>query len=102
MVLFQSTILYAEAKKDDNIRKFSSDLDRLIHDIRFKILEIKSRVQDPILLNGDTMTMVALEKIGYMTEEVMILSTKARSYANYQERFGSSLTSTKKKFSEWV
>ena len=96
----QSTILYAEAKKDDNIRKFSSDLDRLIHDIRFKILDIKSRVQDPVLLNGDTMAVVALEKIGYMTEEVTSLSSKARSYANYQERFGSSMTSNKRNFSE--
>ena len=55
---FQSAILFAEAKKDDNIRKFSTDLDNLIDSIRSRILDIKSRVRDPVLLNGDTMAMV--------------------------------------------
>ncbi len=92
--------MYAEAKKDDNIRKFSTDLDTLIHDIRFKIMDIKNRVRDPMLLNNDTMAMVALEKVHYLTEEVTTMSSKARSYANYQERFGSSLTQSKRNISE--
>ena len=54
----QSAILFAEAKKDDNIRKFSTDLDNLIENIRSRILDIKSSVRDPVLLNGDTMAMV--------------------------------------------
>ena len=94
-------MLYAEAKKDDNIRKFSADLDSLIQSIKSKITNIKNRVQDPILLSNDTMASTALEKIRDLTEEVTSLSTKARSYGNYQERFGSSLTQTNKRnFSE--
>ena len=61
---------------------------------------MKNQVQDPILLSSDTMASTSLEKVSYMTEEVTQLSTYARSYANYQERFGSSMTSKKKQFSE--
>ena len=99
--MFQSTILYAEAKKDDNIRKFSTHLGRLIDEIRRHITQIKNKVIDPALLSGDTMSVVALEKIKYLTEEVTNLTVKARNYGNYQERFGSSLN-TKKNFSEYV
>ena len=63
MLHFQTIILYAEAKKDDNIRKFSSDLNHLISSIRNRIIDIKNRVQDPVLLSGDTMASTALEKI---------------------------------------
>lgn len=63
-------------------------------------MDIKSRVQDPVLLHGDTMAMFALEKVTLLTEEVTSLSTKARSYANYQERFGSSMNQSRKNFSE--
>lgn len=35
------------------------------------------------------LSVVALETIKLLTEEVENLSSKARSYANYQDRFGS-------------
>ena len=92
----QSTILYCEAKKDDNIRKFSTHLDTLIHNIRNKLMELKSKVQDPDLLHEETMAVSALETIQTLQEEVQSLSVRARSYASYQERFGSSLSQTKK------
>ena len=92
--------MFAEAKKDDNIRKFTSNLDCLVQSIHQSIIEIKSRVQNPMLLNGDTLAVVALEKISDMTEEVTKLSNKARSYASYQERFGSSLANTRRNYNE--
>ena len=52
-----------------------------------------------MLLHGDTMATTALERITDLTVEVTEMSDKARSYAMYQERFGSSMTS-KHKFSE--
>ena len=93
-------ILFAEAKKDDNIRKFSHSLDRLIHDIKQSIATMKNRVSDPMLLGGDTMAIVALEKIKLLIEEVSVLLTKGKSYANYQERFGSSGSHMKRGISE--
>ncbi|XP_035825271.1 dynein heavy chain 6, axonemal [Aplysia californica] len=92
----KSTILYCEAKKDDNIRKFSSQLDTLISDIRSTLMDLKSRVQDPELLHTDTHALSALETVRLLQEEVQTLSVKARSYASYQDRFGSSLSKQKR------
>lgn len=92
----KSTVLYCEAKKDDNIRTFSSQLDTLISNIHGKLMELKSRVQDPHLLHEETMAVSALETIQNLQEEVQSLSVRARSYGSYQDRFGSSLSQTKK------
>ncbi|XP_041352994.1 dynein heavy chain 6, axonemal-like isoform X2 [Gigantopelta aegis] len=94
----KTMILYCEAKKDQNIRKFSSDLESLVMNIQSKLMDLKNRVRDPDLLNSDTMMVSALETIRYLQDEVQSLSLKARSYASYQERFGSSLSKAKKGF----
>ncbi|KAH9496161.1 Dynein heavy chain 6, axonemal [Bulinus truncatus] len=94
----KSTILYCEAKKDDNIRKFSSQLDTLIGNIKTSLMDLKIRVQDPELLHVDTHPLSALEATRLLQEEVHILSIKARSYASYQERFGSSLSKQRKSY----
>ncbi|KAK2187823.1 hypothetical protein NP493_153g04005 [Ridgeia piscesae] len=47
----KTVILYAEAKKEDNIRKFSHSLDRLIREIKLNIGTMKNRVSDPMLLS---------------------------------------------------
>ena len=54
------------------------------------------KVRDPDLLHIDTNAMGALETIKFLQEEVQMLSVKARSYGSYQERFGSSLTNSKR------
>ncbi|KAK3092231.1 hypothetical protein FSP39_000084 [Pinctada imbricata] len=92
----KNTILFCEAKKDENIRHFSRDLDTLIFNIRTKLLDIMNRVRDPDLLSTDMPAVAALSKLDQLNEEVQILSGKARSYASYQERFGSSLSQSKK------
>ncbi|GFO34548.1 dynein heavy chain 1, axonemal, partial [Plakobranchus ocellatus] len=94
----KSTILYCEAKKDDNIRKFSSQLDTLINNIKATLMNLKSKVQDPELLHADTHALSALEAIRLLQEEVQTLSVKARSYASYQDRFGSSMSKQKKSY----
>ncbi len=99
-VFFQTAILYCEAKKDDNIRKYTQDLDSLITKIRAMLIELKNRVLDPELLHADTMASTALETIRSLQDEVRILSVRARSYASYQERFGSSLSQAKKSHAE--
>ncbi|XP_023930267.1 dynein heavy chain 6, axonemal [Lingula anatina] len=95
----KSTVLFCEAKKEENIRKFSTDLDSLVNDIRFTIMEIKNKVRDPALLHADTIPLAALENIKYLQDQVQTLASKARSYGSYQDRFGSSLSQSKK-FSE--
>ena len=101
--IFQNTILFCEAKKDENIRHFSRDLDTLIFKIRTRLMDIMNRVRDPDLLSTDMPAVAALSKLDQLNEEVQQLSGKARSYASYQERFGSSLSQSKKNmFGEYV
>ncbi|XP_059157269.1 dynein axonemal heavy chain 6-like [Physella acuta] len=94
----KTTILFCEAKKDDNIRKFSSQLETLINDIRAALMDLKTRVHDPELLHIDTHPLSALETTRFLQEEVKVLSLKARSYASYQERFGSSMSKQRKNY----
>ncbi|XP_053375273.1 dynein axonemal heavy chain 6-like isoform X4 [Mercenaria mercenaria] len=68
----------------------------LIYKIRNKLMDLMNQVRDPDLLHIDTNAMGALETLKFLQEEVQILSVKARSYASYQERFGSSLSHSKK------
>lgn len=101
-LLFQTTILFCEAKKDENIRKFSSDLNSLIHNIRHKLVQLQSRIRDPDLLHEDTIAVSALENIRFLQDEVDMLAVNARSYSTYQDRFGSSLHQVRNRYMEWV
>ena len=100
--LLQSTILYCEAKRDENIRKFSDDLEKIISSLRDKLMGIRIRVQHPDLLNNETPSQVAIETIRLLSDEIEKLTGAARSYSSYQERFGSTLASSKKKGGELV
>ena len=42
--LFQNITLFCDAKKDENIRKFSQDLNTLIYKIRNKLMDLKNQV----------------------------------------------------------
>lgn len=61
-------------------------------------MDLKNRVRDPELLSIDTLPVSTLEILKYLQEEVQTVSVKARSYTSYQERFGSSLSQSKKGF----
>ncbi|XP_052105827.1 dynein axonemal heavy chain 6-like isoform X2 [Mytilus californianus] len=92
----KNTILYNEAKKDENIRKFSRDLDTLIQQIRSELNKKKEEVKNPDLLSIDTDPGRAINTIEVAQEDVQSLSKRIHSYVTYQERFGSSLANSKK------
>jgi dynein heavy chain len=50
----KSEIKYNEAKKDENIRKFSRDLETLIQQIRTELNKKREEVKNPDLLSIDT------------------------------------------------
>ena len=93
----QSTILYCEAKKDENIQRYSRALDELISTVRRELVAIKNRVCSPALLDADNIPQVATEKLKLLKEDLANLSTKAYNYATYQDRFGSSMSSSLQK-----
>ena len=95
--------MYNEAKKDENIRKFSRDLDTLIQQIRTELNKKREEVKNPDLLSIDTDPGRAINTIEIAQEDVQSLSKRIHSYVQYQERFGSSLANSKKNmFGEYV
>ncbi|XP_076809994.1 dynein axonemal heavy chain 6-like [Clavelina lepadiformis] len=93
----KTTMLFCEAKKDDNIMRFSADLDKHVHNLRYHLFDLKNKVAAPNLLSAESLSVAALEVIKLLSEEAEELSVKAKSYANYQDRFGSSYSSSKSK-----
>ncbi|KAM9316864.1 dynein axonemal heavy chain 14 [Gastrophryne carolinensis] len=93
----KSAVLYCEAKKDEDIVKFSGDLDKYISNLHFELMDFKIKVRNPILLEPDTFPLEAKEIINTLLEEYEVVANKAQCYSSYQERFGSSITHMKAK-----
>ncbi|XP_075057079.1 dynein axonemal heavy chain 14 [Mixophyes fleayi] len=93
----KSAVLFCEAKKDEDIIRFSGDLDKYISDLHFELMELKIKVRNPILLEDDTFPLEAKEVIDNLLDEFEVIANKARCYSSYQERFGSSITQMKTK-----
>ena len=89
--------MYCEAKRDENIVQFTRALDELIGNVRRELIIIKNKVCSPALLDADNIPQVATEKLKLLKEDLSNLSTKARNYAAYQERFGNSMSSSLQK-----
>ncbi|KAG8538765.1 hypothetical protein GDO81_022111, partial [Engystomops pustulosus] len=91
----KSAVLFCEAKKDEDIVRFSGDLDQYISHLHFHLMDFKIKVKNPILLDADTFPPEANEVIIGLMEEFEVIANKARCYSSYQERFGSSMTQMK-------
>lgn len=65
--------------------------------MRRELVIIKNKVCSPGLLDADNIPQVATEKLKLLKEDLSNLSTKARNYATYQDRFGSSMSSSLQK-----
>ncbi|XP_069810836.1 dynein axonemal heavy chain 14 isoform X3 [Dendropsophus ebraccatus] len=91
----KSGVLFCEAKKDEDIVRFSGDLDKYISNLHFHLMEFKIKVKNPILLEADTFPLEANEVIVNLLEEFEVIANKAQCYSSYQERFGSSMTQMK-------
>ncbi|XP_067420874.1 dynein axonemal heavy chain 14 [Emydura macquarii macquarii] len=87
----KSTILICEKGKNDNIIKFSGDLDGYIGNLQFELRKFKNKVRNPVLLLSKTLPKTAKEMIQSLVEEAAVISNKSRSYANYQDLFDSSI-----------
>nr|XP_015200682.1 PREDICTED: dynein heavy chain 14, axonemal isoform X2 [Lepisosteus oculatus] len=93
----KSTVLICETNRDDNVVRFSGDLGVYLNRLRYELIHVKTKVNNPVLLHSETSPNVAKEIIQSLTEEVEIFSQKAHSYSSYRELLGSSI-STKKSF----
>ncbi|XP_072106568.1 dynein axonemal heavy chain 6-like, partial [Mobula birostris] len=86
----KSNILYFEAIKESNIKKFSANLERDISNLYNDLMQVKYKVRNPALLQAATRPHNALETINALILEVSSIAGRARTYSNYQDRFCSS------------
>jgi dynein heavy chain len=93
----KSSLLYTEAQSEENIRKFTVNLTTLINKIQHVSLDLRIRLQSPLLLSSDTTSQVAAENLQLFEEMIKKLVERAKNYASYQERFGNTMKSVKKR-----
>ncbi|XP_038822889.1 dynein heavy chain 6, axonemal-like [Salvelinus namaycush] len=91
----KSTVMICETKRDDNIFKFSVDLGKHLNQLRFELVLVKRKVNNPILLCCYTSPKVANEILQALSEEVAIYSNKAYSYTSYGELLRNSFSMKK-------
>jgi len=93
----KSSLLYTEAQCEENIRKFTVDLQFLMNKVRSESVELKIRLQSPLLLAADTTFQLANENLTLFQEIIENLLVKAKNYGSYQEKFGNTMKQVKKK-----
>lgn len=87
-------MVYCEAKKDENIMKFSSELDALIGNIRGDLVTLKNKIRTPSLIDSINTSKTVLETLSVLGDELQEISSRARNYAVYQDHFIGALSST--------
>lgn len=92
--------MYTEAQCEDNIRKFTEDLNKDILKVHSESVELKTKLQSPRLLSLDTSLEAAKENLKLFEEMIQVLVEKAKNYALYQERFGNTMKQVKKKITQ--
>lgn len=97
LFLVQSSLLYTEAQCEENIRKFTVDLGVLITRAHNECVDLKARLQSPVLLSIDTSAQQANENLILFQEMIAKLAERAKNYASYQERFGNTIKQVSKK-----
>ncbi|XP_028393421.1 dynein heavy chain 6, axonemal-like isoform X2 [Dendronephthya gigantea] len=93
----KSTMLYCEAKKDENIMKFSCELDALIGSIHGELVTLKNKIRAPSLIDSINTSKTILETLSVLGDELQEISSKARNYAVYQDHFVGALSSTSRR-----
>ncbi|XP_044530905.1 dynein axonemal heavy chain 14 [Gracilinanus agilis] len=81
---------FHETHKDTAIIRFKSNLDEYMLHLHNEVRNLKVKVKNPVLVHPATRPTTALDIIETLSEEASILSNKAHTYSNYQDRFESS------------
>ena len=90
-------MLYCEAKKDENIMKFSNDLETLISNVRGDLLSLKNKIRAPSLIDSMNSSKAILDTLEVLGQELEEISNKARNYSVYQDHFFGALSSTSRR-----
>ena len=96
----KSSLLYTEAQSEENIRRFTIDLNVLVYKVQQESIDLKVRLQSPALLSSETTAQIANENLTLFQEMIEKMVEKAKNYASYQERFGNTLKQVKKRVTQ--
>eukprot|EP00118_Oscarella_pearsei_P016795 m.162667 g.162667 ORF g.162667 m.162667 type:complete len:4507 (+) comp38847_c0_seq1:65-13585(+) len=92
---FKTKLNDAEADRPDEILKFSSTLDDQIVSLWKEVLDLKSDIQNPALLDAETVMKRGVQMVGDLDDRLRGLDSRARTCAEYQRRFGSTPASVR-------
>ncbi|XP_072503821.1 dynein axonemal heavy chain 14 [Notamacropus eugenii] len=87
----KSAFKFHESNKDNAIIKFKSNLDEYMLHLQNEVRDLRGKVRNPVLIHPATRPTTALEIIESLSEEASVLSNKAQTYSNYQDRFETSI-----------
>ncbi|XP_046903615.1 dynein axonemal heavy chain 6-like [Hypomesus transpacificus] len=89
----KSAVMICETKKDDNVFKFSADVSKQLNQLRYDLVLVKKKVNNPILLCSSTPAKVAKNVLQTLSGEATFFSSKAHSYTSYGELLSNSYSS---------
>jgi dynein heavy chain len=90
-------MLYCEAKKDENIMKFSNELEVLIGSVHGDLLALKNKIRAPSLIDSINTSKAILNTLEFLGDELEEISNKTRNYAVYQDHFSGALSTTRRR-----
>ena len=89
--------MYCEANKDENIHKYSKDLESIVDNLTKQLHDLTIRIRNPSLLDEDMTPANALENIKYLKDDFDELNTSAKSFSSYESTFNNALSASVKK-----
>jgi hypothetical protein len=89
--------MYTEAQCEENIRKFTTDLNNMVLKAKTESIDLKTRLHSPRLISWDLTPLVALENLKLLEEMIQFLVEKAKNYLIYQEKFKNTMTQSTNK-----
>jgi dynein heavy chain len=77
----------ASETKDDNISKFSTELDKSLADLMSEVAEIHHQSQDPLVLNPSASSEVALKFLDALDVQIKKAEMLKKRYEDWAELF---------------
>jgi dynein heavy chain len=85
----KETVDMASDTKEDNISRFSFELEKVTGDLMAEVAEIRNKAQDPMVLNPGAKAESVLEFLDELRDQMDKLEESKAKYASWEELFKS-------------
>ncbi|XP_057306686.1 dynein axonemal heavy chain 6-like [Hydractinia symbiolongicarpus] len=93
----KSLVLYCEAMKDENVRKFTKNLDDIVENLKKQLHGLVIQIQNPSLLDEDISSSNAIETIQFLKDDLEELSESIKRFAAYETCLSNAMSASKKR-----